>query len=91
METVMTDVDLARFVDRWTMEHVRFYPHPVELVWRALTSAEALDAWMMPTCTLEAKAGGRCRDAVVPRRDRHDPIAQRCPSIGRLRANHRER
>ena len=27
--------DLARFVDRWTVEYVRVYPHPIERIWRA--------------------------------------------------------
>ena len=41
----MTDTGLARFIDRFTMEHVRFYPHPVERVWRALTVSELSAKW----------------------------------------------
>ena len=54
----MTDATLGQFLDRYTMRYERFYPHPVERVWRALTSAEALDAWMMPITHVEARAGG---------------------------------
>jgi uncharacterized protein YndB with AHSA1/START domain len=50
--------DLGTFVDRYTMRFERFYPHPVERVWEALTSAEALDAWMMPINHVDARAGG---------------------------------
>jgi len=28
----MANADLARFVDRWTIEFIRVYPHPVERV-----------------------------------------------------------
>ena len=29
----MPKADLARFIDRWTIEFIRVYPHPVERVW----------------------------------------------------------
>ena len=58
----MTDepVDaLAQFVDRYTMRYERRYPHPVERVWEALTTAEHLDAWMMPANAVDARPEGR--------------------------------
>jgi uncharacterized protein YndB with AHSA1/START domain len=54
----VTETELGQFVDRYTMRYERFYPHPVDRVWRALTSADALDAWMMPINHVEARAGG---------------------------------
>jgi len=53
----MTD-ELATFVDRYTMRHERTYPHPIERVWEAVTTAEHLDAWMLPVCQVEARLGG---------------------------------
>jgi uncharacterized protein YndB with AHSA1/START domain len=55
----MTQQDLGTFIDRYTMRYERFYPHPVDRVWRALTSADALDAWMMPLNQVEARPGGK--------------------------------
>lgn len=37
--------DLARFIDRWTIEYVRVYPHPIERVWRAITDAKEISVW----------------------------------------------
>src|SRR5207248_8602137 len=54
----MSEQQLGQFVDRYTMRYERVYPHPVERVWEALTSAEALDAWMMPINHVDARAGG---------------------------------
>jgi uncharacterized protein YndB with AHSA1/START domain len=33
----MPKAELGRFVDRWTVEYVRTYPHPIQRVWRAIT------------------------------------------------------
>ena len=54
--------NLATFPDRWTMRHERVYPHPVERVWDAVTTAEHLEAWLFPACgvTVERKSGGVC-------------------------------
>jgi uncharacterized protein YndB with AHSA1/START domain len=57
---VMRDVELARFIDRWTMEHVRIYPHPVERVWRALTESEHIAKWF-GEADIELRIGGRAR------------------------------
>ena len=43
------------------MRHVRTYPHPIELVWEAVTTGEHLDAWMLPRCTVDLRVGGVCR------------------------------
>jgi uncharacterized protein YndB with AHSA1/START domain len=37
---------LATFVDRYTMKHVRIYPHPMERVWEAITNDERVSKWM---------------------------------------------
>jgi uncharacterized protein YndB with AHSA1/START domain len=37
--------ELARFVDRWTIEYVRAYPHPIERVWRAITDPNEISIW----------------------------------------------
>jgi hypothetical protein len=37
---------LATFVDRYTMRHVRIYPHPIERVWDAITDDEQVGKWM---------------------------------------------
>jgi uncharacterized protein YndB with AHSA1/START domain len=54
-----TPQELATFDDRWTMRHVRVYPHPIERVWEAVSTAEHLDAWMMPKWEVERRVGGR--------------------------------
>ena len=41
----MTDEALARFVDRFTIEFVREYPHPIERVWRATSDPAELALW----------------------------------------------
>jgi uncharacterized protein YndB with AHSA1/START domain len=57
----MPDAELARFIDRWTMEYVRFYPHPIERVWRALTDKAELAQWFIPPTIWEPKVGARYR------------------------------
>lgn len=51
---------LATFDSRHAMRYVRFYPHPIERVWEAVTTAEQLDIWLVPICTVEPRLGGRC-------------------------------
>jgi uncharacterized protein YndB with AHSA1/START domain len=36
---------LARFIDRFTIEYVREYPHPVPRVWRAISDPAELSIW----------------------------------------------
>jgi len=54
------DQPLATFVDRHTMVYERAYAHPIDRVWEAVTTAEHLDAWMLPTCRIERRLGGVC-------------------------------
>ena len=53
-------VELARFLDRWTMEHVRVFPHPVERVWRAITQPDLVEAWFGPV-EFDLRVGGHAR------------------------------
>jgi uncharacterized protein YndB with AHSA1/START domain len=57
----MTD-ELATFDDTRTMRYQRFYPHPIDDVWDAVTDAEQLDIWFAPACgvVVERRVGGRC-------------------------------
>jgi uncharacterized protein YndB with AHSA1/START domain len=52
--------DLAVFVDRHTMRYDRRYPHPIELVWEAVSTSEHLDVWLLPVTRVERRVGGRC-------------------------------
>lgn len=51
---------LAEFVDRQTVQYVRFFPVEVRKVWRAVTTSEYLNIWMHPVVHVEPKLGGRC-------------------------------
>jgi len=37
----------------------REYPHPIDQVWEAVTTAEGISAWMQYEATLERRIGGR--------------------------------
>lgn len=37
----MAEVELARFLDRYTIEYVRVYQHPIARVWQAITDTAA--------------------------------------------------
>jgi hypothetical protein len=52
------DLMLGGFVDRHTFRFVRRYPHPVELVWSALTDPEQLTVWLWPCARFEPRLGG---------------------------------
>jgi uncharacterized protein YndB with AHSA1/START domain len=54
----MPDYELARFIDRYTLEYVRTYPHPIERVWRAIIEPEEFGVWFIKG-RLEPKVGGR--------------------------------
>lgn len=57
---MMTTSPLATFDDRFTMRHVRVYPHAIDDVFAAITTTDDLNAWMLPICEVEPRAGGRC-------------------------------
>ncbi|HEX8803516.1 MAG TPA: SRPBCC domain-containing protein, partial [Acidimicrobiales bacterium] len=52
--------DLAVFVDRATVRYDRRYPHPIDLVFEAVSTSEHLDVWMLPVSRVERRPGGRC-------------------------------
>jgi uncharacterized protein YndB with AHSA1/START domain len=50
---------LARFVDADTLVYDRRYPHPIERVWKAVSTGEHLDVWLFPVTRVEQRVGGR--------------------------------
>jgi hypothetical protein len=57
----MSNADLARFIDRYMMEFVRIYPHPIERVWKAITDPAELAQWFIAPSPWELRTGGRYR------------------------------
>ena len=57
----MAEAELARFIDRFTVEYVRTYPHPIDRVWRAITDSKELSRWFIWGSTLEPVLGGAYR------------------------------
>jgi uncharacterized protein YndB with AHSA1/START domain len=53
-----TEAELARFIDRETLEYVRVYPHPIERVWRAIVEPEEFGVWFIKG-RLDPRVGGR--------------------------------
>ena len=53
----MTD-DLATFDDALTMRHTRVFPHPIELVWEAVSQGEHLETWLLPVSRVDPRLGG---------------------------------
>ncbi|HEX3917793.1 MAG TPA: SRPBCC domain-containing protein [Caulobacteraceae bacterium] len=53
----MAEPGLGRFIDRFTVEYVRTFPHPIERVWRAISDPGEFSAWFIPG-TLELKERG---------------------------------
>ena len=41
----MAQAELARFIDRFTIQYVRVYPHPIERVWRAISDPAEISVW----------------------------------------------
>ncbi len=37
------------------------YPHPIDLVWKAITQGEAVSEWLMPTSDFRAEVGAKFR------------------------------
>jgi uncharacterized protein YndB with AHSA1/START domain len=56
----MAEAELARFIDRYTIEYVRTYPHPIERVWRAITDPAQMSVWFAPI-EFEPRLGGAYR------------------------------
>src|SRR5579862_2763853 len=54
----MADVELARFIDRWTIEFVRVYPHPIERVWRAISDPAEVAVWFIRPTVWDMRSGG---------------------------------
>jgi uncharacterized protein YndB with AHSA1/START domain len=52
--------ELASFEDRFTMRHVREYPHPIGSVFEAITVDDEINAWLLPIAEVEPRVGGRC-------------------------------
>jgi uncharacterized protein YndB with AHSA1/START domain len=50
--------ELARFIDRWTIEYVRVYPHPIERVWRAITDPKEISVWFW-AARFDLRVGGQ--------------------------------
>ncbi len=54
----MNDI-LAEISTEFCIELEREYPYPVAKVWKAITTAEGISAWMKYETTLERRIGGR--------------------------------
>ena len=52
----MARAELARFIDRFTVEYVRVYPHPIDRVWRAVSDPAQVTAWFW-TAAFEPRVG----------------------------------
>jgi uncharacterized protein YndB with AHSA1/START domain len=57
----MSSDDLAHFVDRYTVEYVRVFPHPIERVWRAIVDPAEIGQWFEPPTKWDIRAGGSFR------------------------------
>ena len=57
----MAEAELAHFIDHWTVEFIRTYPHPIERVWRAVTDPAEVAIWFIPPTVWEPESGGRYR------------------------------
>jgi uncharacterized protein YndB with AHSA1/START domain len=57
----MTKADLARFIDRWTIEFVRVYPHPIERVWKAISDPAEVAIWFIRPSVWDLRSGGAYR------------------------------
>jgi uncharacterized protein YndB with AHSA1/START domain len=57
-ETQFKEPARARFIDRWTIEFVRTYPHPIERVWKAISDPAEVGIWFIPPSVWEMRQGG---------------------------------
>lgn len=53
----MSNAELARFIDRYTIEYIRTYPHSIERVWRAISDPVEMSAWFAPI-RIDSRSGG---------------------------------
>jgi uncharacterized protein YndB with AHSA1/START domain len=51
--------ELATFDDRWTLHYVRVFATPIARVWKAVTTAEELNVWLLPIARVEPRLGGQ--------------------------------
>ena len=56
----MPEAELARFIDRFTIEYVRVYHDPPERVWRAITDPAEFRVWFIRGA-IELREGGAYR------------------------------
>ena len=56
----MGEAELARFIDRFTVEYIRVYAHPIERVWRSITDPVEFRKWFIPG-SIELRAGSAYR------------------------------
>jgi uncharacterized protein YndB with AHSA1/START domain len=57
----MPNADLARFIDRWTIEFIRVYPHPIERVWKAISDPAEVAVWFIRPSVWDLRSGGAYR------------------------------
>jgi len=57
----MAKAELARFIDRWTIEFIRVYPHPIERVWKAISDPAEVAVWFIPPTAWDFRSGGAYR------------------------------
>jgi uncharacterized protein YndB with AHSA1/START domain len=57
----MSNDDLARFVDRYTIEYVRTFAHPIERVWKAIVDPAEIGQWFVPPTKWDIRKGGSFR------------------------------
>ena len=51
------------------------YPHPIDLVWKAITEREAVAAWLMPTSDFRAEVGAKFK-FTQPATDRWNGVVE---------------
>ena len=57
----MAKAELARFVDRYTVEYLRTFPHPIERVWKAIVDPAEIGQWFVPPTRWDLREGGAYR------------------------------
>jgi uncharacterized protein YndB with AHSA1/START domain len=57
----MAEAEPARFIDHYTIEFVRTYPHPIERVWKAVTDPAEVAIWFIPPTVWDLRLGGAYR------------------------------